>query len=390
MRPARVLLVEDDAGDATLVSDALAVTGEFACTWVRTLREAEQTLDASIGCVVLDLGLPDAEDQEGLEGLRRMLHAAPGAAVIVLTGLGDERRGAEALATGAQDYLVKGAVEGADLSRSVRYAIERKRGEETTRRLREAEMLGAENARLERGLLPRPLLKNVALRWATRYRPGGRRALLGGDFYDGVELEDGTIRVIVGDVSGHGPDEAALGVALRVAWRTLVLSGIEPHEVLPKLQRVLETERPADHVFATACDLTLTPDLTSADIRLAGHPAPLRIDGRTAEQVKVAERGPILGLLEKASWPALTLDLGSDWGLLTYTDGIIEGRDGGPGSSRLDDDGLTRLATMHVQAANWVDELVDWLIADAEDANGGPLSDDVALFLLCAGAPWCR
>ena len=381
---ARILLVEDDTGDAALVEDALSTSGDFECRWVRTLLEAETVLDGSFSCVIVDLGLPDAE---GLDGVVRLLRAAPRAAVVVLTGHGDEQLGVDALAAGAEDYLVKGEAQA--IGRAVRYAIERKRGEEVTRRLREAELLSAENARLERGLLPRPLLRSVALRWATRYRPGGRRALLGGDFYDGIELEDGTIRIIVGDVSGHGPDEAALGVALRVAWRTLVLSDTDPSEVLPKLQRVLETERPADHVFATACDLTVAPDLESAQIRLAGHPAPLQLMPHSAHQVEVTERGPILGLLESATWPATTVELGRDWGLLTFTDGIIEGHSGSDGG-RLDDEGLIRLASEHINSANWVDEIVDWLIADAEEANGGPLSDDIALFLLCAGAPWCR
>ena len=382
----RILLVEDDRGDALLVEEALLETAEFECTWVRTIAEAEAVMDASISCVVLDLGLPDAE---GFEGLSRMVLARPAAAIVVLTGALDQHNGAAALAAGAQDYLVKG-VQGEALSRSIRYAIERKRGEETTRRLREAEMMSAENRRLERGLLPRPLLKSVALRWATRYRPGGRRALLGGDFYDGVELDDGTIRVVVGDVSGHGPDEAALGVALRVAWRTLVLSGTEPADVLPRLQRVLETERPADHIFATACDLTLAPDLVSAEIRLAGHPAPIMLTSRTAHQVEIEERGPMLGLLDRSDWPAQKVELGHDWGLLTFTDGIIEGWSVGDATKRLDDDGLVRLAESHLHDTNWVEELIDRLIADAEDANGGPLHDDIAIFLLCAGAPWCR
>ena len=75
--------------------------------------------------MLLDLGLPDAS---GLEGLRRLAARADGVALLVLTGLADEHRGAEAVAAGAQDYLVKGQVDGQLLTRAIRYAIGRSPG----------------------------------------------------------------------------------------------------------------------------------------------------------------------------------------------------------------------------------------------------------------------
>ena len=81
-----------------------------------------------------------------------------GAAVCVLTGRSDEHLGIVAVAEGAQDYLVKGQVDGVLLTRALRYAVERKRADENARRLREVELRQAESARLERGLLPQPLM----------------------------------------------------------------------------------------------------------------------------------------------------------------------------------------------------------------------------------------
>ena len=109
----------------------------------------------------------------------------------MLTGLDDEQRGIEAVAAGAQDYLVKGQIDGQLLARAVRYAVERRRADESRQQLEVARLQAEENARLERGLLPAPLVSDPSLTLSRDYRPGRRRALLGGDFYDVVEARRG-------------------------------------------------------------------------------------------------------------------------------------------------------------------------------------------------------
>lgn len=352
-------------------------------TWARSVREAAKLLSAQTVCVLLDMALPDTVMSDGL---RQVLELAGPIPVVVLTGFADAALGAAAVAQGAQDYLVKGTVSGESLARAIRYAVERKRGEETARRLREADLMAAEKARLERGLLPQPVIANPLLRWETRYRPGGERALLGGDFFDAIELPDGTIRLIVGDVTGHGPDEAALGAALRVGWRALVIGGVPADEVLPRLDLLLRLERLTDDVFTTVCDLSIRPDLSGAGIRLGGHPSPLLIRDNTVEEVTPPSFGPLLGLLDDATWPSFSLELGPEWGLIVYTDGVIEGRTGDGG--RLDASGLTRIAIDALVDQLTLGQLADDLLAGAEAANNGPLADDVALFLLAAGPRW--
>src|SRR4051794_30054678 len=134
--------------------------------------------------------------------------------MLVLTGLSDTARGLEAVAAGAQDYLVKGRVDGELLARSIRYAVERRRAELVQDELRTARHTAEESARLERGLLPRPIVSDSRVRVATGSRPGRARALLGGDFFDVVQTPDGTLHAVIGDVCGHDPDAAALGVCL--------------------------------------------------------------------------------------------------------------------------------------------------------------------------------
>ncbi|HEU0018847.1 MAG TPA: response regulator, partial [Thermoleophilaceae bacterium] len=274
--PQAILLVEDDAGDTLLVREALELAApEFELREAGTLASALEQLPDGIACALLDLGLPDAS---GIDGVERLRKRAPGVAVVVLTGRDDEQLGIEALGAGAQDYLVKGRVEPEVLARAVRYAIERRRAELSEHELIEARLQARENVRLERGLLPTALIGDPRLRLAADYRPGRRRALLGGDFYDAVELDDGSAHLMIGDVCGHGPDEAALGACLRAAWRALTLANQPPHEVMATLHRMLPHERHAPDIFATLCTLEVAPDRHSASIRVAGHHAPILID----------------------------------------------------------------------------------------------------------------
>ncbi|MEV0808283.1 fused response regulator/phosphatase [Micromonospora sp. NPDC050200] len=376
----RVLLVEDDEGDAFLVGELLAETNSMIDLLVATsLSEARQRV-AGVDCVLLDLGLPDAQ---GLDGLRKVLEMSSGAAVCVLTGRSDEHLGIVAVAEGAQDYLVKGQVDGVLLTRALRYAVERKRADENARRLREVELRQAESARLERGLLPQPLMSTDEVAVHTFYRPGRHAALIGGDFFDVVQTRPDRVDLIVGDVCGHGVDEAALGVELRVAWRALILAGVADDDVLPALEQVLMSERRLQEIFATVATIRLDLHDNRATVRLAGHPPPLLLSGGKVAPVP-APGGLLLGVRPR---PPVAFDLdfdADDWSLLMYTDGLIEGRVG-DGDDRLDVPGLVGLLEEPASQTVPLAELPAWLVGRAEQLNGGPLADDVAMLLVTRG-----
>ncbi|GLW70019.1 hypothetical protein Kpho02_23180 [Kitasatospora phosalacinea] len=407
----RVLVVEADGPGHALFDSLAAELGQHAeLHRVNGVREALAVLPPPPGtgrrgqrtpdfqCVLLDLGAsaepsaaPSAEPSDGLDGLRELLLRAPHTAVVVLTDAAGAELGAAAVAAGAQDFLLRQDTGGPLLARALHYAVERKRADESQRRLVEAEIRGQENARLQRHLLPTPLLDGANLAFTRRYRPGRRRALLGGDFYDAVRTKDGRVHVVIGDVCGHGPDEAALGVALRIAWRTLVFAGLTGQHLLTTLQHVLEHERRSDEIFATLCMVVLDapgeedgPD--AAELYLAGHPAPLLLgpDGPPV-LLPLDQAGPALGLLPcdatHSVWPALRVELPSGWRLLMYTDGLVEGKVGA-GSPRLGQEGLIELITDHQAAGLTRGRLVDSAIAEVEELNGGALTDDVAVLLL--------
>ena len=379
----QVLLVEDDDGDALLVGELLREVG--AAVVVRRARSLTQAkgLISGAACVLLDLGLPDSQ---GLNGLRQLLQLEPEAAIVVLTGEASEHLGEQAVRSGAQDYLVKGDVAGHMLNRVIRYAVERRRAEEAQRALHVAQIQAQENARLERGLLPSPLLADSRLSVSARCLPGGKHMLLGGDFYDVVEAADGWVHALIGDVCGRGPAEAALGVCLRVAWRTMVLAGRPADEIFSTLSVLLEHERQDDTMFATLCMMSVHPDRNTGWVRMAGHMPPLLLARRGVSELPGLSAAP-LGLSDVRDWPGTQVRLDGSWSILLYTDGLIEGRIG-KGSERLGSEGLMDLIRDSLSAPDKPgEELLDQVIDRVRELNGGDLDDDLAVLALGFSSP---
>jgi CheY-like chemotaxis protein len=124
----RVLLVEDNPGDADLVRIALTGDGVSLGLELEHVTSVAAALRAlahkQFDVVLLDLGLPDAD---GLDGLERLRAARPDTPIVVLTGLSGSRVGVAALQKGAQDYIIKGWADGAAVAARLSRAIERGR-----------------------------------------------------------------------------------------------------------------------------------------------------------------------------------------------------------------------------------------------------------------------
>jgi serine phosphatase RsbU (regulator of sigma subunit) len=191
------------------------------------------------------------------------------------------------------------------------------------------------------------------------------------------------VAALVGDVCGHAAEEAALGAQLRVAWRALTLAGVDDEQVLRTLERVLVSERRAEEIFATLAAVAVDLSTGRARIRTAGHPAPLLLTGGSATPLPVTP-SVVLGLLPGRPNKPTDIELpAGGWGILAYTDGLIE--------ARIDDDwlgtdGLCRMVEAYTRSGGDPDGLPEWLVAEAERRNGGPLADDVAMLLLTGGA----
>ena len=135
-RGIRALLIEDNPGDARLIREIVKDAGAAASVEVVHADRLSAGLDIlgthEIDVVLLDLSLPDST---GLDTFTRLHTSVPGVAIVVLSGLNDESVAVRAVQDGAQDYLVKGEVDGPTLVRSMRYAVERQKLESARREL---------------------------------------------------------------------------------------------------------------------------------------------------------------------------------------------------------------------------------------------------------------
>jgi diguanylate cyclase (GGDEF)-like protein len=129
-----ILLVEDNPGDIRLFQEIMRDTPDnLTIDYVTSLSDSFPLFSqVHIDVIMLDLSLPDSN---GIDTVVKMRSQVPDLPIIVLTGLNDEQTALSAVREGAQDYLIKGTINGSTLIRSIRYAIERNRMQNTLRAL---------------------------------------------------------------------------------------------------------------------------------------------------------------------------------------------------------------------------------------------------------------
>jgi len=234
--------------------------------------------------------------------------------------------------------------------------------------------------RLQAALVPEPpMLERADLEVA--YRPGEQRLLVGGDFYVCSTLADGSAGVLIGDVTGHGPEAAAFAASLRAAWTALLLTPASLEEHMRRLNQVALDRQPSAEMFATALACTVAADRRSLQTCSAGHPSPVLIEAGEIHEAIVGV-GPPLGVIGRGRWTHGVQPLAPQAAVLLYTDGLIEGRAARDSPQRL---GIERvLAELHAQVQSGAHgaALLNAIVDFATRAHGAPLPDDVAALLL--------
>jgi sigma-B regulation protein RsbU (phosphoserine phosphatase) len=221
---------------------------------------------------------------------------------------------------------------------------------------------------LQRALLPAKVPDLGPMSAAVRYVPA--TADIGGDWYDVIPLANGHVGVVLGDVTGHGLDAAALMAQLRHSLRAYALEGLSPSDVADRLDLLIHTpdlERLATLVYAV-----ISPEL-SIDFVNAGHLPPLLVPADADPHYLESESGVPIGC-QAGGYVTAQVDISPGDILVLYTDGLIERR----GESI--DDGLERLRDAAATAPNDPAELADHLLRLLMPGHGG--EDDMALLAI--------
>jgi GAF domain-containing protein/anti-sigma regulatory factor (Ser/Thr protein kinase) len=222
---------------------------------------------------------------------------------------------------------------------------------------------------LQRSVLPISLPRLDGVQLAARYLPGTMEVAVGGDWFDAVELPEGRLGLVVGDVVGKGVHAAASMGQLRNALRALSLERLKPQSALAKLDRLandaLETS------FATVVYAVVDTQAGKLRFSSAGHPPPVVAypDGR----VELLEdgRGLPLGTGLGPKYRQCTLDLPAGSILVLYSDGLVERR----GMSI--DDGIESLVAALRDAPKDAERLLEYVLDRLP--TGTERADDIAI-----------
>lgn len=233
---------------------------------------------------------------------------------------------------------------------------------------------------LQQTLLPPELPEMPGIDVAARYRPAKSMALVGGDFYDMFEVRPGVWSLVMGDVSGVGPEAAALTGIARYAVRALASQQISPAKILAQLNDTLVRFGLQDR-FCTILYAELRLDGGALRVRIAngGHPFPLllRADGWVEELVV---EGTLLGVLDDVSLEEREVELAPGELLVGYTDGVTEARD--PSGAFFGPEGLAGvLAACAGRPATWVAQRIELAVLEYQ---AGASPDDVAIVVVQA------
>ncbi len=179
--------------------------------------------------------------------------------------------------------------------------------------------------RLQRAIMPTDvrLVETSGVDIAVRCRPAKAAYLVAGDWYDALQLPDGQLLFVVGDIAGHGIDAVTGMVSARNTLRGLVVTGADPHELLSSLNYAAcaFTEGVTGTVICGRYD----PKTQQLHWARAGHLPPVLVrDGRAV--VQPMPEGMLLGMELEPGYEQVTLQLKSGDTLLLYTDGLIERR----------------------------------------------------------------
>ena len=177
---------------------------------------------------------------------------------------------------------------------------------------------------LQQSLLPDQLPSVTGMSLSGRYLPATVGTEVGGDWYDALVRDDGTLVMVIGDVVGHGVEAAATMGMLRNAAHAYLLEGTPPAATLALLDRfAIQTGRGE---LTTAAIVIVDPSTGELELSAAGHPPPLLVSETGAAEFAEQGRGLPLGVGVATARPRAQRHIGPGGSIVMYTDGLIDRR----------------------------------------------------------------
>lgn len=410
-KPIRLLLIEDDENDVFLMRELLGTSATpFVMEIADSIALALKRLEAGgIDVVLSDLSLPDSN---GIHTFATIHAAAPHTPVIVLSGIDDEDLAMQIVEKGAQDYLVKGHIDCALLTRAIRYAIkrveaeralaeERRKNEENltqyNRKLHEKNLQMEDDLRMasevQQAFLPQQgggssrTAANDTLHFHSTYLPTGP---IGGDFFHILPLSDTTAGVFISDAMGHGVRAALVTALERALVEEMAVVAGNPGIFLSQINQALLSilRRTGTPLFVSAFYLFV--DVTFSEIRyaVAGHPRQLiiRRSAGTVEMLpaNACDHGPALGVFEGQHYEMFRAKLAPGDLVMLFTDGLFEVE--GPGGEMLEQRQLLELVRNRMNLPPH--DIPQAILRDVRQfAADGVFSDDVCLVVMEFATP---
>ena len=367
MRPARILVVDDEPGMLRAVERVLSDDHEVVAT--RLSREALAVADGfHPELAIVDIRMPDLD---GFELMARLKARLPALDVILMTGSVDDldEKLVRAIRSPAF-YFIQKPFDREVLRTLVDRCLElRRRREEHRQNLQRLEGELAEARAFQQSLLPEREKTLLGVSICCRYTPC---SALGGDLCDYAAGTEGRTALVIADVSGHGVSAAMLTGIVKSAFYASHVDGFEPEAVVRRVSHGLAAfgaER-----FVTLIAALISPQEGRLRYVNAGHP-PFVVWGPAREPLWLASTGPLVSpVLIRAAWDAPVVPFGKGDHLLLYTDGVSE--------TLADEDGRAehRFAAAIDRAGDGGAPLLDAILAEVHrELAGQQQPDDLTL-----------
>ena len=294
----KILLVEDNLGDARLIREALSETEKIDANIKHVVRlvELEKCVsNEKYDLIILDLTLPDAT---GIETVTRTSQIAPESAIIVLTGINDEDLAVKAVQEGAQDYLVKGHADVKVLERVILYALERNQARIRISVLRDE---------LQRALLEIDEELEISASIQRKI----------------IQLDDHSTAFVIADGSGHSVHAAFLSIMFKLALKHQIPQVDGPKGLIESINNELQPFF-LDNMFFTAFTAWVNLKEMVLTYSTAGHPAQYLLCPKKKKIIKLKNKGIPLCINLNTVYEDTRVKIEHGDKIILFTDGIFE------------------------------------------------------------------